>query len=659
MHPALIAISLLTTGPIAESIESIPARATVWIRAGDRAVGTGWVVDRERRWIVTARHVLADRESAEVFFQDRREGRAVADRDYYLSERADLANRKRLEVGKLVAKNDNADLAILAVERIPGDVPSLTLATDGAQPGTACFSIGHRHDSELLWCRTTGSVRQVGRLGEGYFSFGKKIGVDVPILFVQSPIEAGESGSALLNQAGRVIGVVSAVANRTPGLAFAIDVSSIRRLLGEARGEAPRATKDAKPEKRADVQAALHATVWVRPQATEGRAAGVLMNREHRLLLTTVSAVGKDDIVDIVAPKWDGERLVAESSEYRDLLGLRLSGHCVQGVVLARDLVRDIAVIELDQVPESLKAIPLAAGLKVGETVLAISHPVGEELLWLHAAGSVRSIGKVTLQRDLGDKAAKVETSLLQLPRQGGSAGGPVVNERGELVGIVATRDGSRQDLAYAACGDEVRVVIKASRSLWKPESSAELQARTDFLNRHGRGSRVRSGHPPESLEELTRAIELAPYDAELRVGRATQHLRAKEYKKAVADFSRLIELEPLNVDWYIALADAQFLAGDRPAAAQSLASVVRIAPKKGCNVLHIIRRMGKSLRDDNAADVERVADWYVAALRQVSARLDREEYGQLAKSLEKAAREPDSKRRMELLALAIDDAAK
>ena len=29
-------------------------RATVWVRAGDRSTGTGWVVDADRRWVVTA-----------------------------------------------------------------------------------------------------------------------------------------------------------------------------------------------------------------------------------------------------------------------------------------------------------------------------------------------------------------------------------------------------------------------------------------------------------------------------------------------------------------------------------------------------------------------------------------------------------------------------
>lgn len=736
MLPISFVLSLLPSGPIAEAIESIPTRATVWIRAGDRAVGTGWVIDLEKRWIVTARHVLADRETVEVFFQDRRHASAVVHRDHYLSQRDELRKRGRLVTGKVVAKNDNADLALLTVDFIPADVPRLKLSCKPSSLGETCYSIGHRHDSELLWCRTTGVVRQNGRLSEGYFSAGKKIGVDVPILFLQSPIEAGESGAAVLNQAGDMIGVVSAVANRTPGLAFAIDVSVVRSFLTEKRGKEAGPPPKVAGKNHSDVEAVLRATVWVRPQATEGRAAGVLIDREHRLLLTTATAVATDDIVDIVVPKWDKERLVAETSEYRDLLGLRFSGHCIQGVVLARDLDRDIALIELDRVPDTLVALPVAPGVKIGSRVSAVSHPVGEELMWLCAAGTVRSIGKVALRRDANDKTIKVETCLLQLPHQAGSSGGPVVNERGELMGILATKEGSRQELAYATAPNEIRQFVRNCRQLSKPDSVAECLNRAIYLEQRQRLSQARSNlsrafnldwrniqvwirllkiygmeggeeartiialmngaadlpsrfdsgsialiaegfricgdrerarrivdkalekdptlasayltradlkpkeeafadvekaialdpnfaaayalraslrnstdpdYNQKTLTDLTRAIELAPYEPSYRAPRAALFMKTKDYKKAINDLTRLTELEPLNAERYSRLAEAEFLSGDRAAAAVHLTSAVRIDRGQIQSTLRTILRLGKALRDDNATDVERL----------------------------------------------------
>jgi S1-C subfamily serine protease len=649
MSPLAVAVWIISLPAVSSAIESAPTRATVWIRAGDKAVGTGWVIDSERRWIVTARHVLADRETVEVFFQDR-EGKPIADRDYYLSERADLRKRDRLTTAKLVAKNDNADLALLCAERLPADVPQLSLATQTGRPGQACFSIGHRHDSELLWVRTTGTVRQCGKLEEGYFYAGKRIGVAVPLLFVQSPIEAGESGSALLDECGRVIGVVSAVSNRTPGLAFAVDVGAIRKLL-EQLGD-PRSTGTSVPKREniSVVDAALHATVWVRPQATEGRTAGVLIDREHRLVLTTASAVGKEEIVDVVAPKWDQDRLVAEASEYRDLLGLRLSGSCVQSLVLHRDPVRDVAILQLDSVPKSLVPVTLAVGLKTGDRVAAVSHPVGEELIWLCSEGSVRSIGKVTLRRDGGDESQKVRASLLQLPHVGSSSGGPVVNVRGELVGILAAREGSRQELAYAATIDEIREAISTCREVREQDSVLHWLLLKAFSDLH-------DPHPnPDSLADLTRAIELEPYKLAYRTLRAELYVKSKEFKKAVSDLTRITDMLPLNADNYLKLAEAQFQAGDRASASNSLTNAVRISAAKMQSVLGSIRRLGQSLQDDIPNDLERVADWYTMALRSVLPQLDAEKYQSLRETYKKAKLLADVRKRAELLAAAIDE---
>jgi S1-C subfamily serine protease/tetratricopeptide (TPR) repeat protein len=787
MHPIAVGIWILSLGPVSQAIESGPARATVWIRAGDRSVGTGWVIDLERRLIVTARHVMADREQAEIFFQDNRDGRPILDRDQYLSERADLRKRGRLATGKLLAKNDNADLAILQAERLPADVPALSLSKRQAQIGDACSSIGHRHDSELLWNRTTGVIRQAGQLGEGYFWAGKRIGVGVPLLFLQLPIELGESGAAVLDESSRVIGVVSALANRTPGLTFAIDRSAIQKLLDEAHDKPQAVQTKAEPDEQPVVPMLLRATVWIRPQATEGRAAGVLIDREHWLVLTTASAVGKDDIVDVVAPKWDkNDRLVAEASEYRDLVLLRRMGFCAQGIVLTRDPVRDLALIELDHVVPQLcrmlinwpRPIELASGLKVGERVSAVSHPSGEELMWLCSQGSVRSIGKVALGRDGGDASVKVMASLLQLPQQGSGSGGPVVDEGGKLVGLLSAREGSRQDLAYAASPDEIREFLTANEPLWKPKSPREWLARAKFLVSRGRarlaldsfncgwdakdevadaylcwlkadveqcdvpysrfeGLSMRSpaanallgeacrvvndkkfaelcvaaalkadpklvpalvtrallgsgkaalvdvesalaldpscaraylaratlrdlkdpDYDKKVLADLTRAIELAPYDVAARSCRAEMFLKRKEYKKAAADFGRLAELDPLNFERYFNLVDAQFLAGDRAAAARSYANaacVGYISPE----VLLVINEWGKSLRQDNPADIERVADWYNLALREVLPRLEPELRKRLRESCSQAATQTDVKKRVELLEQAIAEAA-
>ena len=214
----------------------------------------------------------------------------------------------------------------------------------------------------MLWTVTTGHVRQAGHLTEGYHWAGKQLGQGVGVLLVQSRIEAGESGAAIANRVGHVIGVVSAISGRTPGVAIAIDAAEIEALVADARGDKSTPSSTAR-EQREDVLALTRAAVWVRPQATDGQFAGVVIDRERRLVLTSAAAVGGEAVVSVVAPLWEKERLAAEADRYRDHLGLCLSGHSVRGTVLARDRARDLALIELDFLPATLSPLSLVKRL--------------------------------------------------------------------------------------------------------------------------------------------------------------------------------------------------------------------------------------------------------------------------------------------------------
>jgi S1-C subfamily serine protease/tetratricopeptide (TPR) repeat protein len=529
-------------------VPSAQVRATVWVRAGDRANGTGWVVDAHRRWAITARHVVADQDSVEVYFLDQPFARLITDRRHYIADRADLKRRGLAANGRVIRRSDDADLALLELDRLPAGVPELPLATESARPGDVCRSVGHRHDADLLWTLTAGHVRQVGRLPDGYFWAGHRIGTGVPLVVLQAPTTAGESGAAVVNDVGRVIGLISAVVNQTPGSAIAIDVSEVRSLLADARGTPGPAARSTDSPVRPDVRALAAGTVWVRPRATDGRAAGVLIDADRRLVLTSATAVGSEPVVEVVAPRRVLGRLVPEADGYRDLLGLRLSCHCVAGVVLARDPDRDLALIELDSVPPDLCQVGLASTTpRMGEPVACMSHPTGLDLLWMYSAGTVRSIGSVAIGRD-SVEPAKVRAALLQLPQQEGASGAPVVNASGELVGIIAARGAARQDVAYAAVPDVVRAFLKAARPLCDPRTSAEWRARGRLMARLGRLL--------AALEAFRKSGELAPDDPALAAERAI----------VLTDLGRRDEA--------LRLADAALSRKDAPATLAELAEV-------------------------------------------------------------------------------------
>src|SRR5689334_7462022 len=65
-------------------------RVTAWVVTPAKGKGTGWVVDRARKLIVTNYHVVGDNESVDVVFPIRRDGRLVTERSYYISNLREL-----------------------------------------------------------------------------------------------------------------------------------------------------------------------------------------------------------------------------------------------------------------------------------------------------------------------------------------------------------------------------------------------------------------------------------------------------------------------------------------------------------------------------------------------------------------------------------------
>jgi tetratricopeptide (TPR) repeat protein/S1-C subfamily serine protease len=525
--------------------------ATVWVRVGDRTTGTGWVADRERRWVVTARHVLGGQKTADICFHTAYAGIPITDRDVWLKQRTGLKATGRIASAKLVATAETADLVLLQAESIPPDIPALAVSGFAAA-GTKCHSVGHRHDAPTLWTRTDGIIRQAGRLTDGYFWAGRKLGVGANVAFAHLPIDLGDSGSPVVDTAGRVIGVVSAISDRTPGLAILTAADEVSRLLDDDRG-VKKPAADPPPE----LPKVLRATVWIRPQATDGRFAGAVTDRARRLVLTSATAVGSEDLTDVVLPHEKDGRVTSEAEAYADRLGLILSGQQVRAVVLARDSACDLALLELRNLPPTVGAVTVAkTDSKPGKPVGSVSHPPGLEFLWLYAAGTVRGTANAVLQRDPEGAGTKVPSLLLQLPHQGSAAGGPVVDDRGELVTILAGREAGRNELAIGPASSAVRAFLQSARPLTDPRSAAEWHRRGNFLRDRGDSA--------GGLEAHQQAARLAPTD---RVIQATWAL-------AVAEAGPAGEV----VD---ALAGAQKLSDRTPEADALLAAAYSAAGQK------------------------------------------------------------------------------
>jgi S1-C subfamily serine protease len=191
----------------------------------------------------------------------------------------------------------------------------------------------------------------------------------------------------------------------------------------------------------------LKGTVWIMARRGTDRGAmgtGCLIDKSHRLVVTNFHVVGEGENqgsrlpedVRVLFPQFEGGKLIAERSHYFDLLRLR---RAIPATVLVRDKKHDLAVLKLERVPQDAQAIPLSSGgASPAQHVHCIANPGRSDALWEYTSGTVRQrYHKKWLVKD-GNQVHQFEAEVLetQLPSNPGDSGGPVVNDRGELVGI-------------------------------------------------------------------------------------------------------------------------------------------------------------------------------------------------------------------------------
>ena len=205
-------------------------RGVAWVHSPDAGKGTGWILDRSRRLLVTCAHVVGDNTTVNVVFPVREDGAVVADRGYYFEHMPALRKSGAAVRGRVLKRNPAVDLALVELESLPDGVEELPLADDAARPGDRVHVVGCRYDVDSLWVYSGGAVRQVQTLKEGYFSGGKELGKGARVVAAQAPINEGDSGGPLVNDRGEVVGVAAAVAWEEQGAGLFIDVSEVRAL---------------------------------------------------------------------------------------------------------------------------------------------------------------------------------------------------------------------------------------------------------------------------------------------------------------------------------------------------------------------------------------------------------------------------------------------
>jgi S1-C subfamily serine protease len=200
------------------------APGVVIVTAPD-GLGSGALVDRAQRLIITNYHVVAGHDTVQITFKPRGTQDAASAQVYR---------------GDVVRYDQIADLALVRVAELPDYIPEMQLADiSRLEVGADVHAIGH--PTGEFWSYTRGIVSQVRRNYE--WQSGDELSHHATVIQTQTPINPGNSGGPLFDDAGRIVGINTFGRAQTEGLNFAVSADDIRALLAATRSrEAPRAT---------------------------------------------------------------------------------------------------------------------------------------------------------------------------------------------------------------------------------------------------------------------------------------------------------------------------------------------------------------------------------------------------------------------------------
>lgn len=214
---------------------------------------------------------------------------------------------------------------------------------------------------------------------------------------------------------------------------------------------------------------AIRSVVWIIGRGVE--ASGVLIDKELKLVVTNEHVVGTAETLGVLFPAKDMDgNLIEERDFYLNAFENEIAfevfyrlGYLTTGRVVAKNPETDLAILELDGIAETAVGIDhefrhVGDQVNREDNVHILGNP-GELKLWRWTLGMFQRV-------HIEDGKEMLHMNADTYP---GNSGGPVLNQRGKLIGII-----SRSNLGTSTVAVPLKYVDELLKEL-KPRHAVYI----------------------------------------------------------------------------------------------------------------------------------------------------------------------------------------
>ena len=169
-------------------------------------------------------------------------------------------------------------------------------------------------------------------------------------------------------------------------------------------------------------------------------------------------------------------------------------GETLEGKTVWSDSTLDLAVVKIDGKDYPYCKLGDAKTLRVGESVVAIGNPLSMQFQRTVTAGIVSALGRsISIENDAGEQSYMEDLIQTDASINPGNSGGPLINSKGEVIGINTVKVSSAEGMGFAVPINVCSPVIQRLQSVgrfrtpylglyaYTPEAAKYLGADSDI----------------------------------------------------------------------------------------------------------------------------------------------------------------------------------